>query len=114
MLVEESRGTDTDPASKQLLATLEQVVIAEKHGPGRPGSTGITVYFPNATLYSAYDMLPGSNVYAALAGRFASQSLWDDFLLYHYTGTPMPDQGSGNCCFRSRERKCRRSRCGPD
>jgi len=74
---------------------LDQAVIAEKHGPQRPGSTGITLYFPNSTLYGAYDMLPGSNIYSTLAGRFASQSLWDDFLLFHYTGAPMPGAGAG-------------------
>jgi hypothetical protein len=40
-------------------------------------------------------MLPGSNIYSTLAGRFASQSLWDDFLLFHYTGAPMPGAGAG-------------------
>jgi hypothetical protein len=99
MLAVEGRSNEVFQASKQLRATLEQVVIAEKHGSGRPGSTGITIYFPNSTLYGAYDRLPGSNVYTALTDRFASQSLWDDFLLYHYTGAPMPDAGSGSVAF---------------
>jgi hypothetical protein len=95
VLAVENRSAEITGASKQLLAILDQAVIAEKHGPQRPGSSGITLYFPNSTLYGAYGMLPGSNVYSTLAGRFASQSLWDDFLLYHYTGIPMPEQGAG-------------------
>jgi hypothetical protein len=59
---------------------LDQVVVAERHGPERPGSSGITLYFPNSMLYGAYDILPGSNVYAAFTERFALHSLWDDFL----------------------------------
>lgn len=101
MMAVEGHGTDLAPASRQLLATLEQVVIAEKHGAARPGSTGITVYFPNSMLYGAYDMLPGSNVYSTLAGRFARESLWDDFLLYHYTGAPLPEPGTGSVAFAS-------------
>ncbi len=95
VLVEEGASTEITRASAQLLAILDQAVVAEKHGPQRPGSSGITLYFPNSTLYGAYDMLPGSNIYATLAGRFASQSLWDDFLLFHYTGAPMPGAGAG-------------------
>ena len=26
-------------------------IIAEKHGPGKPGATGVSVYFPNSQLY---------------------------------------------------------------
>lgn len=95
MLAAEGRSAEITRASRQLLAILDQAVVAEKHGPQRPGSSGITLYFPNSTLYGAYDMLPGSNTYSTLAGRFASQSLWDDFLLFHYTGAPMPGAGAG-------------------
>jgi hypothetical protein len=99
MLAAESRSAEITQASGQLLAILNQAVIGEKHGPQRPGSSGITLYFPNSTLYGAYDMLPGSNIYSTLAGRFASQSLWDDFLLFHYTGAPMPGAGAGATAY---------------
>jgi hypothetical protein len=95
MLATEGGSAEIIRASRQLHAVLDQAVIAEKHGPQRPGSSGITLYFPNSTLYGAYDMLPGSNLYSTLAGRFANQSLWDDFLLFHYTGAPMPGAGAG-------------------
>jgi hypothetical protein len=91
----EGRSAEITRASGQLLAILDQAVIAEKHGSQQPGSSGITLYFPNSTLYGAYDALPGSSIYSTLAGRFASQSLWDDFLLFHYTGAPMPGAGAG-------------------
>jgi len=96
MLAEEGGSAAITQASRQLLAILDQAVIAERHGPLRPGSSGITLYFPNSTLYGAHDMLPGSIVYSILDGEFASQSLWDDFLLFHYTGAPMPDAGAGS------------------
>lgn len=99
MLAVENGSAEINQASEQLLAILDQAVIAEKHGPQRPGSSGITLYFPNSTLYGAYDMVSGSNNYATLAGQFASQSLWDDFLLFHYTGALMPDAGSGTVAF---------------
>jgi hypothetical protein len=103
MLAEESHSSDVFQASMQLLAILDQTVIAEKHGADRPGSTGITLYFPNSTLYGAYDTLPGSNLYSTLAGRFASQSLWDDFLLFHYTGAPMPEKGVASIAYAGKD-----------
>jgi hypothetical protein len=67
-----------------LLASLDQAVIAEKHGPKRPGATGVSIYFPVSQLYRTPEAGPQS--YTALANRFAADSLWDDFLAYHYTG----------------------------
>jgi hypothetical protein len=58
------------------------VVIAEKHGSSRKGSTGLAVYFPNSSLYSS--PLAGPQSYTGLAQRFADESLWDDFLAFHY------------------------------
>jgi hypothetical protein len=56
--------------------------LAEKHGASRKGSTGLAVYFPNSTLYSS--PIAGPQSYTAIASRFASASLWDDFLAFHY------------------------------
>jgi len=103
MLAEEGRSNEVSQASRQLLAILDQTVIAEKHGQRRPGSTGISLYFPNSTLYGAYDMLPGSNTYTTLAGRFASESLWDDFLLSHYAGASMPGAGAGSIAYADKD-----------
>ncbi len=67
-----------------LQTALEQAILAEKHGPKKPGATGITIYFPNSQLYQS--PLAGAESYTAIADRFAGATLWDDFLAFHYTG----------------------------
>jgi hypothetical protein len=71
-------------AGDRVLAALGSAVIAEKHGPGKPGATGLSVYFPNSQLYS--NPVAGAPSYTAVADRFAGESVWDDFLAFHYTG----------------------------
>jgi hypothetical protein len=87
-------------AAGQLVADLQKTVIAEKHGAGKKGSTGLAIYFPNSTLYSS--PMTGPQSYTAIANRFANDSLWDDFLAYFYmdqsfqfqTGEPfVPSEG---------------------
>jgi len=69
-------------AANDVLTSLQNVIVAERHGTSKPGSTGIAIYFPNSTLYrSPYT---GMQSYTAIADRFARVSLWDDFLVYHY------------------------------
>ena len=84
-----------------MLAALSSAVVAEKHGPGKPGATGLSVYFPNSQLYS--NPVAGAQSYTAVASRFAGESAWDDFLAFHYTGRKfqpadtipvVPDRGS--------------------
>ncbi len=66
---------------------LQQIVVAEAHGPGRPGASGLSLYFPNSGEYEA--TFEGQSLnYAASVGRLAAATLWDDFLTYHYTGKP--------------------------
>ena len=72
----------TQQAADGVIASLDKVVLAEKHGVGKKGSTGLAIYFPNSTLYSS--PVTGPQSYTALAQRFASESLWDDFLAFHY------------------------------
>jgi hypothetical protein len=71
-------------AGNRVLAAIDQAVLAEIHGPQRPGSTGISIYFPISQLYRSE--LAGPPSYGAIAQRFAQTSLWDDLLLFHYTG----------------------------
>jgi hypothetical protein len=73
-------------AVERLSAALREAVVAEVHGPRKPGATGISIYFPNSTLYS--QAVSGPPSYVPTAQRFAQNSLWDDFLAYHYTGRP--------------------------
>lgn len=74
----------TVAAADNLLAAVNRAVIAERHGPDKPGSTGISIYFPNSQLYT--NPVSGYQSYLGLASRFAQESLWDEFLNYHYTG----------------------------
>ncbi len=69
-------------SAEQLVSDLQNTVIAERHGSGKKGSTGLAIYFPNSTLYSS--PLAGPQSYTVIAKRFADESLWDDFLAYHY------------------------------
>jgi hypothetical protein len=71
-------------ASNQLLAVLGRTVIAERHGKNKAGASGISIYFPNSALYGSPEAGPES--YTVAARRFADESLWDEFLAFHYTG----------------------------
>ncbi len=84
MLGRVNTNTSVANASQQVLTALKNAVIAEKHGPGKPGATGVSIYFPNSQLYGSAQAGPQS--YTAIASRFATESLWDDFLAYFYTG----------------------------
>ena len=72
-------------AAQQVQSALGQAVVSEKHGSEKSGSTGFTIFFPNSELYQiTYD---GSDTqYTSSVGRFATASVWDDFITFHYTG----------------------------
>ena len=70
--------------SQHVLNALNQTVIAEKHGSNKSGATGISIYFPNSTLYSS--PVTGAQSYVQVSNRFAGETVWDDFLAYHYVG----------------------------
>jgi hypothetical protein len=76
--------SDTRQQANNILSALSRVVVAEKHGPSKPGSTGIAIYFPNSQLYSTSET--GMASYSVIANTFSRASLWDDFLGYHYAG----------------------------
>lgn len=81
-LRDKSVSADVVTAAEQLMAALDQAVIAERHGEGRPGATGVTIHFPTRELYEF-----GENMgYATVADRFARDYQWDEFLLAHFTG----------------------------
>lgn len=85
LVADESGDTDVDNAARQVINTLHQAVLAEKHGEQKPGSTGISFYFPNSELYQMTTDEEWVS-YTSTADRFAAASLWDDFLVYHYMG----------------------------
>ena len=82
LLIREGR-VDSQMANR-VLEALNEAVIAEKHGSKKPGATGVSVYFPNTQLYE--NPVTGAESYTLVANRFAANSLWDDFLAFHYTG----------------------------
>jgi hypothetical protein len=84
LLKQQTRHGGVTEAANSVLAALDDAVIAERHGPGKPGSTGVSIYFPNSQLFRS--PVTGPQSYTAIADRFAQVSLWDDFLTYHYTG----------------------------
>jgi len=93
LLINESGDQAVVQAGERVLSALGQAVIAEKHGPKKPGASGIAIYFPNSQLYKTMEGGPRS--YTVLADRFVEQSLWDDFLAFHYTGRLFePREGS--------------------
>jgi hypothetical protein len=77
-------------AAADLNAALGRAVVAEKHGAGVPGSSGVAIYFPNSALYSS--AITGPQSYTGVADRFATESLWDDFLAFHYYDRAFQEQ----------------------
>lgn len=84
LLVGNSRNQAVMDAANQLMAVIDTVVVAEKHGPNKAGANGVSIYFPNSQLYGT--SVAGPDSYTTIANRFAAESLWDEFLTFHYTG----------------------------
>jgi hypothetical protein len=78
----QSNDSQVSQAASNVLKALNNAVVAEKHGAGRPGSTGIAIYFPNSTMYNS--PYTGPRSYNQIAAGFVKASLWDDFLAFHY------------------------------
>ena len=90
LIRQESTNQEVIQSIDQTLSALDSAVIAEKHGPKKPGATGIAIYFPNSQVYQS--PVAGPESYTAIADRFASQLAWDDFLEFHYTGNTFEPQ----------------------
>ncbi len=88
LLASESDDPYVTQAAEAVQAALSQTVLAEMHGDDRPASSGLSIYFPNSDLYDGtFGNDPAYGIqYSSFIGRFATASLWDDFLTYHYTG----------------------------
>jgi hypothetical protein len=84
LIYKNTNDANVRSAAENVINSLNQVIVAEKHGPGKPGSTGIAIYFPNSQLYST--PTTGMSSYTVIADSFSRYSLWDDFLAYHYSG----------------------------
>ena len=80
-----AESDDVNDAVANLAAASKKFIIAEMHGPGRPGATGLTIFFPTPELLVAVGTADSTTSYTGFAPRFAGASLWDDFLVFHYT-----------------------------
>jgi len=100
-----TEDADTQQAAAQLQTAISLAVVAEKHGPNVAGSNGIAFHFPDSDLYyfTEYnaDFPP---YYAESSYRFLEQSVWDEFLAYHYTGEEFaPQEGETTTPSRAAE-----------
>lgn len=84
LVYRDNKDANVRTAAEGVIDALNEVVVAERHGSGKPGSTGIAIYFPNSQLYS--NSSTGMASYTVIADSFSKYSLWDDFLAYHYSG----------------------------
>jgi hypothetical protein len=83
IMQQESGKAEVRDAAGKVLTAIQKFVLLEKHGPDKRGATGVSIYFPNSALYKTNEGGPES--YTGIANAFAKQSLWDDFLAFHYT-----------------------------
>ena len=84
LLEKNSTSENVGKATLDVQAAIKKAVIAEKHGPNQKGSNGISIYFPVSKLFQAQGADYGT--YTSTANRFTTESLWDDFLAFHYYG----------------------------
>lgn len=82
LAAQNSNDATVQSAAETLLALLQEAVIAETHGPGRKGSTGVAIYFPVPKMYAVVDNFG----YTTVADRFAAETQWDEFLAFHAGG----------------------------
>jgi hypothetical protein len=93
-LVVELGGTkDLKAAVKALNAAAGDLILAEMSGPGKPGATGMSIFFPAPELLVGVGTAESPISYTGYASRFAGASLWDDFLAFHYINRDIdPDE----------------------
>ncbi len=96
LIAQISGDPDMEASANTLMTAIQTAVIEERHGPERPGSTGLVIYFPSSELYNAQDNLG----YAEVADVFAANSNWNDFLQFHYVGGSV--QGGASRSARTR------------
>lgn len=84
LLKQASRSPQVSQAVDGVLAALSDSIVSSRRGNNRPGATGVSIYFPNSQLFK--NPATGLQSYNVVAGRFVQDSLWDEYLTYHYTG----------------------------
>ena len=88
-----TEDADVAQTAARLQTAIHSAVVAEKHGLNMSGSNGVAFHFPDSDLYyfTEYnsDFPP---YYKESSARFLEQSVWDEFLAYHYTGAAFEPQ----------------------
>ena len=94
-----------EQAAIQLRSAISSAVVAEKHGLNMAGSNGIAFHFPDSDLYYYTEFNADfPPYYAESSTKFLEQSVWDEFLAYHYTGEEFaPQEGIAVAPSRSAE-----------
>lgn len=93
LVAEKAQSDDLDAAVSALQKAAKKLILAETHGAGRPGATGLTFFFPAPELLVGVGTADSQISYTGYASRFAGASLWDDFLVFHYTNRDIdPEQ----------------------
>jgi hypothetical protein len=85
LVAELAQSKELTAAARTLNRAYLAAILAEKHGPGRPGASGFSIFFPVPELLTAVGTELSELSYTGYASRFAGASLWDDFLVFHYT-----------------------------
>lgn len=85
LVSELAESKELNTAVKSLQKAAGKLILAEMHGPNKPGSTGLTFFFPAPELLEIVGTDEYDLSYTDYASRFAGASLWDDFLVFHYT-----------------------------
>jgi hypothetical protein len=86
---------EVQQAAAQLRAAISSAVVSEKHGLNMSGSNGIAFHFPDSDIYYFTEFNSDfPPLYAESSYKFLEQSVWDEFLAYHYTGEEfVPQEG---------------------
>jgi hypothetical protein len=90
MVIKKSGDEKASKAASELRQAIKKAVVAEKHGSKHNGATGISIFFPVSDIY--WNENVGIDIYTNLSARFVKNTLWDDFLAFHYAGQDF-DQG---------------------
>jgi hypothetical protein len=95
ILRERTDDQDVLQAAAELKAAISAAVVSEKHGEDMAGSNGIAFHFPDSDIYYYTELNSDfPPYYAESSYKFLEQSVWDEFLAYHYTGEEFaPQQG---------------------
>jgi len=88
LLAEKTQDPEVTVAVDNLHNAITKTVLLEIHGDRRPGSTGISIFFPVSKTYEWTSTPDSTPNYTDFAARVSVASLWDDFLRFHYTGEP--------------------------